>query len=190
MFLNFIAEVCNVAKPSGRNSGIIADVEKRECSGSGRNGRVADGHETPKSSSSGVSAKRTRTKIGKQEEMDVSFVDVLEQVGKVLLLKSQTPPVREKKKKALVAMQHQLLIQYGLEYSSDQILKKINNMKSTVKDKTDTKKTGNVKIVLTKPQHKFYQLLGGLENPSVNKVSCKLKRCFQNNHIKLNFLTS
>ncbi|XP_055633077.1 uncharacterized protein LOC129773492 [Toxorhynchites rutilus septentrionalis] len=98
------------------------------------------------------------------------FVDVLEEVGKILLSKSQTPPVREKKKIALTAMRQQLFIRCGLEFSGDQILKKINNMKTAVKEKTDTKKTGNVKIVLNQPQEKFYGLLGGVDNPSIISV--------------------
>ncbi|XP_055632181.1 uncharacterized protein LOC129772418 [Toxorhynchites rutilus septentrionalis] len=102
--------------------------------------------------------------------MDAVYVDVLEEVGKFLLSKSQSPPVREKKKTALAAMRQQLLIRCGLEFSGDQILKKINNMKTAFKEKTDTKKTGNVKIVLNQPQEKFYGLLGGVDNPSIISV--------------------
>ncbi|XP_055644229.1 uncharacterized protein LOC129780221 [Toxorhynchites rutilus septentrionalis] len=108
---------------------------------------------------------RKRKNQSNQEQMYAVFVDVLEEVGKILLSKSQTP-VREKKKIALAAMRQQLFIRCGLEFSGDQILKKINNMKTTVKEKTDTKKTGNVKIVLNQPQEKFYGLRGVLTIPA------------------------
>ncbi|XP_055636965.1 uncharacterized protein LOC129775844 [Toxorhynchites rutilus septentrionalis] len=121
-----------------------------------------------KSISSGSGRKRKNQ--SNQEQMYAVFVDVLEEVGKILLSKSQTPPVREKKKIALAAMRQQLFIRCGLEFSGDQILKKINNMKTAVKEKTDNKKTGNVKIVLNQPQEKFYGLLGGVDNPSIISV--------------------
>ncbi|XP_055645141.1 uncharacterized protein LOC129781276 [Toxorhynchites rutilus septentrionalis] len=129
---------------------------------------LVDDGSAEKSISSG--SERKRKNQSNQEQMYAVFVDVLEEVGKILLSKSQTPPVREKKKIALAAMRQQLFIRCGLEFSGDQILKKINNMKTAVKEKTDTKKTGNVKIVLNQPQEKFYGLLGGVDNPSIISV--------------------
>lgn len=87
--------------------------------------------------------------------------------------KSQAPPIKEKKKDALKEICIQLLVQHGLDMVPKQIMKKINNLKGRIKQKTDLKQTGNRKIRLTETEKKFFDLMGGIENPSVSKRSCK-----------------
>ncbi|XP_021698172.1 uncharacterized protein LOC110681550 [Aedes aegypti] len=89
--------------------------------------------------------------------------------GKVLLEKSQAPPIKEKKKNAAKDMCIQLLIQHGIDMTPKQVMKKINNLKARIKAKTDRKQTGNRKINLNGPERKFFDLMGGVDNPSVSK---------------------
>ncbi|XP_055628489.1 uncharacterized protein LOC129769969 [Toxorhynchites rutilus septentrionalis] len=100
---------------------------------------------------------------------DEIFVRVLKLYGKVLLEKSQVPEVKRKKKTALKVVEEQLLIQYGISMSGKQISKKVQNLKARIKEKTDTKATGNKKITLKSHETDFFNIMGGIENPSVSK---------------------
>ncbi|XP_062542306.1 uncharacterized protein LOC134210275 [Armigeres subalbatus] len=91
--------------------------------------------------------------------------------GKILLEKSQAPPVKLKKKEAAKEMCVQLLIQHGIDMTHEQVMKKINNMKARIKAKTDRHQTGNRKIILKESEKKFFELMGGVDNPSVAKRS-------------------
>ncbi|KAL1493820.1 hypothetical protein ABEB36_009506 [Hypothenemus hampei] len=61
-------------------------------------------------------------------------------------------------------------INYGTTLTSDQLIKKINNMKSRLKTKTDINRTGNKKIVLKDWEIKLKVIIDGDRNPSLNKI--------------------
>lgn len=111
----------------------------------------------------------------KMKMNDLTFVLLVEKYGKPLLSKSQTPSMRTKKASALNELSQQMLMQFGFSMAEAQIKKKINNMKSRAKVKSDTKKTGNKPIVLSKAEAKLLDLLHATENPSITSLSCE---CF------------
>lgn len=104
---------------------------------------------------------------------DVLFSTALENCGIALLKKSQTLAMKAKKKKATREMIDFILLRKGIQVTEQQISKKINNMKTRIKNKTDMKATGNKKIDLNEGEKIFYRLLGAEENPTVVKLPCK-----------------
>nr|XP_029716713.1 uncharacterized protein LOC115260022 [Aedes albopictus] len=118
----------------------------------------------------GDASRRTQQKdAGKKSCEDLKFVELLVTHGKVLLEKSQAPPVKDKKKDAGKEICVQMFVQHGVDMTPKQVMKKINNMKARIKAKTDRKQTGNRKILLTEAERKFFDLMGGIENPSITK---------------------
>ena len=101
-------------------------------------------------------------------ESQFTFVKLLEQYP-ALLNKSQTPEMRKEKSKALkeIAARSQ---KRGVLVTETQITKKIFNMKSRLKAKTDLQRTGNKKIKLKNWEKLLLQLMNGNSNPSVNKL--------------------
>lgn len=91
-----------------------------------------------------------------------------------MLDKRQTPPV----KAALKKMTEHLQLEYGIDMTGAQIKKKLNNLKTRLKQRTDLKKTGNISIILTQPEGKLFDLLGGVDNPSVAPVACRFFRIY------------
>ena len=73
------------------------------------------------------------TQINNKQER---FISILKK-WPILLTKSQTPNSREKKKAALSKFASQYAIDYGESMTEPKILKKINNMKTEIKKKTD-----------------------------------------------------
>lgn len=88
----------------------------------------------------------------------------------ILLNKSQTPEMKDKKKKALAAIMEDLCLNYAIVTNEKKLSKKILNLKQAVKKKTDIQKTGNKKILLNNWEIKMLQLLNSEENP----VFCKI----------------
>ncbi|XP_065080047.1 uncharacterized protein LOC135702922 [Ochlerotatus camptorhynchus] len=109
----------------------------------------------------------------KKSIQDAKFVDILISFGKTLLEKSQVPAMKQKKKTAMHEVCIQMLVQHGINMTVRQVMKKINNMKQRIKVKTDRRQTGNRKIILNELERKFFDLMGGVENPSTSKCSCK-----------------
>lgn len=97
---------------------------------------------------------------------------MLEELATVLLQKSQTPLMKVKKCDAVKKLAEELLIRYGIEYTEKQIIKKVHNLKNRVKAKTDLKQTGNKKINLGIAERKFFELMGGMENPTITERPC------------------
>lgn len=127
---------------------------------------------TSATSATSVSVKSRRT--NKKTFDDMKFVELLAKYGKVLLDKRLTPAVKAQKETAVNLMVQKLQIHHGIEMTTVQLKKKVHNLKARLKERTDLKKTGNKAIVLTASEKKLFELLGGIDNPSVTKVSYKL----------------
>lgn len=100
---------------------------------------------------------------------DEEFVGI---VGNYIVVfsKSQTPTVRDAKNKALKNIRQEIMRQFGKTFTESQIIKKINNMKSRLKKKTDKKATGNKVINLKSWEKKLYDILKGETNPTIAKM--------------------
>lgn len=104
---------------------------------------------------------------------DLEFATAVSRLGSVLLTKNQTPQMKKKKSDAVKEIAMHFLVEKGLDLTEKQIIKKVNNMKSRIKTKTDKKATGNKKISLNPGEQIMYNLLGAEDNPAVTKVNCK-----------------
>ncbi|XP_063907296.1 uncharacterized protein LOC135140975 [Zophobas morio] len=87
-----------------------------------------------------------------------------------LLSKSQLPNEKAKKEKSLLEVVELYEVHLGLRISQQQLKKKINNMKSRLKKKTDKQKTGNKRITLHEWEKILYKILEGDDNPTINKI--------------------
>lgn len=87
-----------------------------------------------------------------------------------LLSKSQLPNEKAKKEKSLLEVVELYEVHLGLRISQQQLKKKINNMKSRLKKKTDKQKTGNKRITLHEWEKVLYKILEGDDNPTINKI--------------------
>lgn len=92
-----------------------------------------------------------------------------------ILEKSQVPEVKRKKK---AAIQEMILFEenFAIPINSRQLLKKINNMKTRLKKKTDKNRTGNKPIILNTWEKELFTLLQGDTNPVISKVPGKCKQ--------------
>lgn len=104
---------------------------------------------------------------------DLNFVKIIKSVGQCLLQKSQTPPMKKKKKQALQNVVSECLSKFGTALTEQQAKRKLDNLKSRVKTKIDRKKTGNLPIKLNDADELLLALLDAEENPSITQVSCK-----------------
>ncbi|XP_062711841.1 uncharacterized protein LOC109407288 [Aedes albopictus] len=102
---------------------------------------------------------------------DLEFATAVSRLGSVLLTKNQTPQMKKKKSDAVKEIAMHFLVEKGLDLTEKQIIKKVNNMKSRIKTKTDKKATGNKKISLNPGEQIMYNLLGAEDNPAVTKVN-------------------
>lgn len=103
---------------------------------------------------------------------DVTFVKIICNYPAVFL-KSQTPETRKRKQTCLKAIREKFVGVSGKDLSEPQILKKINNMKSRMKAKTDVRKTGNKKIALKEWEELLFNALQGESNPTLQKIPGK-----------------
>lgn len=103
---------------------------------------------------------------------DLVFVKLLNKYGKILLSKSQTPTAKLKKKGAMDEFVSRLA-SFGFVYTEPKAKKKIENMKSRLKKQLDTKKTGNIPIVLKPFENILMDALDGFDNPSISRLKCK-----------------
>lgn len=97
------------------------------------------------------------------------FVSVLKKHA-ILLNKSQLPNVKIKKAAASDAFIREYNKQTGILYTNSQLLKKINNMKTEVKKKSDVKRTGNKAIHLKEWEKAMLNLIEADVNPSISSV--------------------
>lgn len=100
----------------------------------------------------------------------LAFVLLIKQEP-ILLSKSQTPSVKTAKVEALNRFLKACQVHFGKVFTAEQIRKKINNMKTEIKKKTDMKATGNKKIILKNWEQEFLKLLDTEgTNPSVSSI--------------------
>lgn len=108
------------------------------------------------------------------DNRQMKFVSILKQFP-VILNKSQTPLIKKRKKEALITMCGECLIHLGENLTESKVLKKLNNMKTELKKKTDKNSTGNKTANLKPWERIFLELLEGNrgENPSIRHVPGK-----------------
>ncbi|XP_050502527.1 longitudinals lacking protein, isoforms H/M/V isoform X4 [Diabrotica virgifera virgifera] len=99
----------------------------------------------------------------------IGFVHMLRDFP-ILLSKSQKPAIRESKSKALEAMRKQWELNFGSKITTNQINKKINNMKFKLKKKTDINTTDNKKIVLLDWEKILLEIMEGDTKPVLTKI--------------------
>lgn len=102
---------------------------------------------------------------------DFVFVNLLNKYAKILLTKSQTPGAKVKKKNAMEKLISRLA-SFGFTYTEAKAKKKIENMKSRLKKKIDSKKTGNLPINLKPFEKILMDALQGNDNPSISRLKC------------------
>lgn len=107
-----------------------------------------------------------------EENDQVKFVELLQNY-KVVLEKSQVPTIKKAKENALIKLQTEWQAVSGKVISVKQLSKKINNMKTKIKQKTDLNKTGNKPIKLKPWEQAFYKLMDGDTNPTLRKIPSK-----------------
>lgn len=107
-----------------------------------------------------------------EENDQVKFVELLQNY-KVVLEKSQVPTIKKAKENALIKLQTEWQAVSGKVISVKQLSKKINNMKTKIKQKTDLNKTGNKAIKLKPWEQAFYKLMDGDTNPTLRKIPSK-----------------
>ncbi|KAG5891909.1 hypothetical protein JTB14_022660 [Gonioctena quinquepunctata] len=88
-------------------------------------------------------------------DLQTAFVISLEDC-KILFVKRQTPAIIAEKEKAANSLAEAYTKHTKDVLTVKQVMKKLNNMKTKVKEATDLEKTGNKRIVLTDCQKKFY----------------------------------
>ena len=86
------------------------------------------------------------------------FVELIK-LNKEILTKVQQPEIRKKKQLAVAAVRNQLEKEFKISMTNSQVFKKISNLKSRVKQKTDLKHTGNKSLVLKGWEQEFLDLL-------------------------------
>lgn len=98
-----------------------------------------------------------------------AFVSLLKD-NSVVLNKSMLPAIQKAKEKAWVSLARSFSINTGREITVNQLKKLLNNMKSSVKKKTDVNTTGNKPIKLLAWEKDFMKLLEADENPTFCKA--------------------
>jgi hypothetical protein len=89
----------------------------------------------------------------------------------VVVEKSQSPAIQEKKKKAFAAIQNDLFALNGTKMELSAIKKKVANIKTRLRQKTDTNATGNKRIRITDGEKKLLSVLEVDKNPVFTQVS-------------------
>lgn len=92
----------------------------------------------------------------------------------VVLEKSHLPSSKQKRSKAIGEIQMRLETEAGVSLDGNQILKRFNNMKTRVKAKVDTNKTGNKKIVLKPWEEELQKFIEGDSNPAIVRLKGKI----------------
>jgi hypothetical protein len=111
-------------------------------------------------------------------ESQMGFVMMLQEYP-AIFQKSQTPASRKAKAVSYVKIQEMYQKNTGEKISVSQLLKKVNNMKTRLKKKSDINRTGNKKIILRGWEQKLLELLeGGNSNPSIHSLSGKTFQTF------------
>ena len=114
-------------------------------------------------------------------EFQAAFVDMLKEYP-ILFSKSQLPEIRRKKTQAIEGVKFKILELCNKNFSELQISKKIMNMRSRLKTKTDLRRTGNKPIILKNWEKVLLELMEGGTNPSITRVRGKNTYLFISNN--------
>ncbi|CAH1990025.1 unnamed protein product [Acanthoscelides obtectus] len=90
----------------------------------------------------------------------------------VLLEKSNIPEIKNKRRKAVEEIKEKVEAELGVRYNEGQSWKKIQNIKTRLKAKTDRNQTGNKLIKLKGWEHELFNFLQGESNPSIARLQC------------------
>ncbi|KAK9730972.1 Myb/SANT-like DNA-binding domain [Popillia japonica] len=96
-------------------------------------------------------------------------MEILESYN-IIFNKSQVPKIKEKKAQAYKEIHQKYILQIGRDLTEKQLKKKIQNMKTELKKKTDKTATGNKKIVLNAYEKQLLALMEGQENTVFQKL--------------------
>lgn len=88
----------------------------------------------------------------------------------VILEKSQVPKIKRRKDEAIGALTNKYAATFGRPVDAKGLLKKINNMKTRLKKKTDLKKTGNKAIKLLDWEKRLLKAMEGDSNPTIGRI--------------------
>lgn len=115
------------------------------------------------------SGSETETIQESNNDSQLKFVMLLAE-HKILCSKSQLPKIRDEKERSVSVLRNEFLKHVGKDITEKQLKKKIQNMKTEVKKKTDKNATGNKKVVLKDWEKILLDLLSSDENPVFNKI--------------------
>ncbi|CAH1991685.1 unnamed protein product [Acanthoscelides obtectus] len=104
-------------------------------------------------------------------ENQTVFVNIIKQFP-VLLEKSNIPEIKNKRRKAVEEIKEKVQAELGVKYNEGQIWKKIQNIKTRLKAKTDRNHTGNKPIKLKGWEQELFNFLQGESNPSIARLQC------------------
>lgn len=106
---------------------------------------------------------------GQEDDKQLAFVTLLKDYP-ILLNKSQLPAVKLRKENAVTELILKLQDQMLRTFTNATLTKKISRMKTQVKTKCDTNRTGNQKVVLKAWEKIIADLIGEKSNPSIAQV--------------------
>ncbi|CAH1977647.1 unnamed protein product [Acanthoscelides obtectus] len=98
-------------------------------------------------------------------ENQTVFVNIIKQYP-VLLEKSNIPEIKNKRRKAVEEIKEKVEAELGVKYNEGHIWKKIQNIKTRLKVKTDRNQTGSKPIKLKGWEQELFNFLQGESNPS------------------------
>lgn len=87
-----------------------------------------------------------------------------------ILAKSQVPSMKRKKDLAISQVLQKYKSIFGKEIEAKMFLKKVNNMKTRLKKKTDLNQTGNKKIKLVAWEEQLLAAMQGESNPIIARI--------------------
>lgn len=88
----------------------------------------------------------------------------------IVLEKSQLPATKDKKLRAFLSIQDLIFTKTGKRLEISALQKKVSNMKTRLRKKTDIKATGNKRIKLSDNETKLLDLLKSDTNPVFQKA--------------------
>ena len=100
------------------------------------------------------------------------FISMLKNYG-ILFEKSKTPGTMKAKGDALAGLKEDFANKLGIQVDAKNVMKRINNIKMRVKQKTDLRQTGNKPISLKEWEKKVFDMMGGHSNPVFNRLEGK-----------------
>lgn len=101
---------------------------------------------------------------------EMMFIAERVQAYPAILEKSQVPAMKKKKTAALTEIVKEYVTLFGKELDIKAFVKKVNNMKTRLKNKTDKNKTGNKPIRLLSWEKVMLKAMDADINPVLSRV--------------------